>query len=537
LNPQLIFAKNSQLFIFNAVLKRKIILKIKEKQMADKTKKLMGELTGLFKEATILSSCEAVLGWDERTYMPRKGAESRANALALLAGMVHEKITNPRIGDIINELENGAIDIKADTIESANIREMRRDYDLSVKLPKALVEELSKTVTLAQNAWQEARAKNDFDSFKPHFEKVIKLKQQSAEHFGYEGSPYNAMLDIFEPGMTTEDVTKIFADLRNDLVELLGKIESTGNKPDTSILHRDFPETTQQEFGMKAASAIGFDFEAGRLDKTTHPFCTGFGPGDTRITTRYNEKFFNAAFFGIMHEAGHGIYDQGLPVEHYGTPAGESISLGIHESQSRMWENMVGRSKPFWKHFFPVARGLYSKSLKDVDLDTFYFAINEVKPSFIRVEADEATYNLHILLRFELESGFFNGDIKLDDVPFEWNERFEKYFGIKPPDNAQGCLQDVHWSAGLIGYFPTYTLGNLYSAQFFAKADKDLGGLDKDFEKGEFNRLLGWLRKNIHEHGKRYRADELVKKVTGEPLSHKYLIDYMTKKFGELYGF
>jgi carboxypeptidase Taq len=504
--------------------------------MSEKLQKQLDELYALYKEATILASCEAILDWDERTYMPRKAAENRSNMVSLIAGMVHDKITNPKIGELLGEIES-SINANDDSADAANIREIRRDYDLNVKLPKSLVENLSKTITLSQGAWQEARSKSDFKAFKPWFENVVKLKQQAAEAFGYEGSPYNAMLDIFEPGMTTDSVTEIFAGLRNELVELLGKISSSGKKPDTSILEREFPVDIQEKFGKEVAKAIGFDFDGGRLDKTTHPFCTGFGPGDIRITTRYDKNFFNMAFFGIMHEAGHGIYEQGLPGENYGTPCGESVSLGIHESQSRMWENLVGRSLPFWKHFFPKAQKLYPKSLKDVSLEQFYFAINDVRPSFVRVEADEATYNLHILLRFEIESAFFNGDLKADDVPGEWDERFEKYFGIKPANVADGCLQDVHWSAGLIGYFPTYTLGNLYSSQFFAKADSDLGGLHQKFEEGNFSVLLGWLRENIHKHGKRYRAEDLVKKVTGEPLSHKPYMDYMNKKFGELYGF
>lgn len=505
--------------------------------MSEKQQKLLKELYEYNREATVLSSCGAVLNWDERTYMPRGGAENRANMISLISGMVHEKQTSPRIGEIINELLIGGIDAEEDSVDAANVRELKRDYELSIKIPKSLIEELSKTITLAQGRWQEARAKSDFPAFLPWLEKVVKLKQQVAEALGYEGKPYNAMLDIYEPGATTDEIIETFERLRDELVGLLEKIKSTGKEPDTSIITRDFPVELQEKFGVKASQAIGFNYDGGRLDETAHPFCIGFGPGDTRITTRYNKNHFPGAFFGILHESGHGIYNQGLLAEHYGTPCGESISLGIHESQSRMWENMVGRSKPFWKYFFPKAQKTFPDALCNVSLDQFYFAINDVRPSLIRIESDEATYNLHILLRFEIESAFFNGDLNLKDVPFIWNENFEKYFGIKPPDDARGCLQDVHWSAGFIGYFPTYTLGNLYAAQFFAHADKEVGGLHAQFEMGDFKPLFDWLRKNIHIHGRRYRAQELVKKVTGQPLSHKPLIDYMTKKFGELYGF
>lgn len=505
--------------------------------MSEKKQKLLKELYDINREAAVLSSCGSVLHWDERTYMPRGGAETRADMISLLAGMIHDKQTSPRIGEIIDELLSDGIDPKEDSIDAANVRELKRDYELSVKIPKSLVEELSKTTTLAQGKWQEARAQSDFKAFLPWFEKVVNLKRQEAEALGYEGKPYNALLDVYEPGATTDEIAKTFAGLRNELVKLLDKIRSSGKEPDTSIITRDYPVELQKKFGSEASRAIGFNYDNGRLDETTHPFCIGLGPGDTRITTRYNKNHFPRAFFGTLHESGHGIYDQGLPAEHFGTPCGESISLGIHESQSRMWENMVGRSRSFWKYFFPKAQETFPEALGDVTLDQFYFAVNDVRPSFIRVESEEATYNLHILLRFEIESAFFNGDLELKDVPSAWNEKFESYLGIKPPDDAKGCLQDVHWSAGLIGYFPTYTLGNLYAAQFFAYADKELGGLHARFEKGDFKPLFDWLRKNIHSHGRRYRAQDLVKKVTGQPLSHKPLMDYMTGKFGELYGF
>jgi carboxypeptidase Taq len=293
----------------------------------------------------------------------------------------------------------------------------------------------------------------------------------------------------------------------------------------------------QKKFGHDAAAAIGFDFERGRLDITTHPFCTGIGPGDTRITTRYDAHHFPGAFFGTLHEAGHGIYDQGLPSDRFGSPLGEFISLGIHESQSRMWENMVGRSRAFWTYMYPKAQQAFPRALGNVTADAFHFAVNDVRPSFIRVEADEATYNLHILLRFEMERAFFSGNLKVDDIPGAWNEKFKSYFGITPPNDAQGCLQDVHWSAGLVGYFPTYALGNLYAAQFFVKANADLGDLHAQFAKGEFAPLKKWLRDNIHIHGRRYRANELVERVTGKPLGSESLMAYMNKKFGGLYGF
>ncbi|RME25117.1 MAG: carboxypeptidase M32, partial [Candidatus Zixiibacteriota bacterium] len=406
------------------------------------------------------------------------------------------------------------------------------------KLPKALVEEKSRVTTLAQGEWAKARAESNFKAFQPWLEKSLKIVQEEAEAFGYETEPYDALLDDYEPGAKVAELEDVFVQLRQELVALLDKIKGAPKKPDKSIVERSYPVDRQKIFGESVAAAIGFDFNEGRLDETTHPFCSGFGPGDTRITTRYNPNRINDALFGTMHESGHALYEMGMPKDKYfGLPVASDCSLGIHESQSRMWENQVGRSKEFWVYFLPQAQRIFRQALTGVSLDDFYGAINNVEPSYIRVEADEATYNLHILLRFELERALLTGDLKPADVPGEWNSRFKAYFGLDIPNDAMGCLQDVHWSAGLIGYFPTYSLGNLYSAQFFAKANEDIPDLKEQFMRGDFSGLLGWLRENIHQHGRRYRANLLCEKVTGKPLSHRPLIDYMNKKFAEIYGF
>ncbi len=496
------------------------------------------ELINASKEISLLNSCASILNWDQRTYMPPQGNQHRAAQLSLIAGMTHEKFVSPRIGELLSECEKSDIVKDAEAPQAANVREIRHRYDKETKLPKTLVEELVKTTSLAEKEWETARKNSDFKSFVPSLEKVVELTKQVAECYGYKGEPYNALLDNYEPGATTEEVSVIFEALRKDLVELLGKIKSAKKKPDVSIIERAYPVELQRVFGEAVAAAIGYDFTAGRLDVTIHPFCDGTGPGDTRITTRYNPNRLNDALFGIMHEAGHALYEMGIDKwHHFGTPMGEAVSLGVHESQSRMWENQVGRSREFWVYFLPQAKKIFRDALHDVSLDAFYGAVNYVTPSYIRVEADEATYNLHILLRFEMERALLKGDLKVKDLAGEWNSRFEKYFGIKVDKDSNGCLQDVHWSAGLIGYFPTYTLGNLNSAQFFAKAKKDIPDLMKQFERGDFSGLLGWLRTNIHQHGSQYRAKDLVKRVTGQPLSHKPLMDYMTAKFGEIYGF
>jgi carboxypeptidase Taq len=493
------------------------------------------ELTRRARDCALLESCAGLLGWDERTYMPHGGSAHRGEQMALLARLRHELFTAAAVGELLARVEGTPLVADPEDDAAVNVRELRRLYDRAVKVPKELVEELARVTTRAQQVWQEARQASDFSAFLPSLGQVVRLKREEAQAVGYAGVPYDALLDEYEPGATTAEVTATFAALRDELAPLVEAILASGRRP-PAVLEGDYPVERQQAFGRSAAAALGFDFEGGRLDVTTHPFCSGIGPGDCRITTRYNPKFFNEAFFGILHEAGHGIYDQGLPAEHYGTPRGTFASLGIHESQSRLWENQVGRGRPFWDHFFPLARREFPAALGGVSADDFYSAINDVRPSFIRVEADEATYNLHIILRFELEQALVSGDLAPADVPGAWNEKFKRSFGLTPPDDRRGCLQDIHWSGGGIGYFPTYTLGNLYAAQFMGQARGDLPGLDDDFRRGQFGRLRGWLNEKIHRPGQRHRAGELCRRVTGRPLSHRPLLTYLRDKYAPLYG-
>jgi carboxypeptidase Taq len=493
-------------------------------------------LLGRVKEWSLLSSCASVLGWDERTYMPHQGSAHRAEQMALLARLTHEMLTAPQLGALLDEVERSVLVQDQDAEAAVNAREIRRVHDRAAKLPAELVEELARVTTRAQQVWQEARHDNDFKAFVPWLEKIVGLKRDEAQAVGFTQSPYDALLDEYEPGATSAEITRIFADLRTDLVPLNQAILASGRHARIEILEREFPIEEQRKFGEAAAAAIGFEFDAGRLDETTHPFCSGMGPGDCRITTRYNPRHFNDAFFGILHEAGHGIYEQGLDPAQFGTPLGSPASLGVHESQSRLWENQVGRSRAFWECFFPRAQQAFPQALGSVGLDEFYFAINNVKPSYIRVEADEATYNLHIILRFELEQSLIHGDLKPSDVPGAWDELFEKSFQLRPPTNALGCLQDIHWSMGGLGYFPTYTLGNLLAAHFMQRASADLGGLDADFRRGQFGKLKHWLNENIHRAGQRFRAGELCQKLTGQPLSHRPFMKYLRDKYAPLYS-
>ena len=504
--------------------------------MSNGARQALADLKAHIKEVYLLHSIGGVLGWDERTYMPKQGGEHRANQLAYLSGKAHACGTDPKVGAWLSEIEESGMLSDPLSPDAVTVREMRRYYDKQTKVPTELVEKITHAETIGQGVWVEARKAADFAQFFPHLEKMIDLKKQYADAVGYDDVIYDALLDDYEPGMSTKEVDAVFSAFRPELVAFIKAIKDSGKQPDVSIIERDYAVDKQKVFGEAGAIAIGFDMSAGRLDVTAHPFCSGTGPGDCRITTRFNPNHLGQAFFGILHEAGHGMYEQGLPREHWGTPMGDAVSLGIHESQSRMWENNVGRSKAFWQHFFPRAQQTFPESLTGVSFDDFFFAINDVRPSFVRVEADEMTYGLHIMLRFELEQGIIDGSIKPADIAKEWNERFTAYFGITPPDDAQGCLQDIHWSAGLFGYFPTYALGNLYAAQFFAKAKADIGNLDQMFAQGKFDTLLAWLRKNIHSQGQRYRANKLVEVVTGKPLSHEPFMAYLHEKFDPLYG-
>jgi carboxypeptidase Taq len=488
------------------------------------------------RQTALLTSIESLLGWDERCIMPLLAGEYRAEQMTLMSGMIHDRQTDPRLADWLSELAGSPLAKDPGSETGATIRQLKRQYEKKVKLPKALVVELTRVSVLGQQVWQEARQKNDFAPFQPLLEQTIRLKQEQAAALGFEECAYDALLDEYEQGEKTSNVRRILQSLRGELVPLVAEIRQSKHRPDTSILAREFPVALQQSFGQDVAGQIGFDFQRGRLDVTAHPFCTGMGPHDHRITTRYDRNFFNSGFFGILHEAGHGLYEQGLRPDQYGLPLGEAISLGIHESQSRLWENLVGRSHAFWQHAFPAAQKVYASSLADVRLDDFYFAINDVRPSLIRVEADEATYNLHILIRFELEQALLDGELSVADLPAEWNSKYREALGISPKGAADGVLQDIHWSAGLFGYFATYSLGNLYAAQFFAQADRELGGLSAQFARGEFEPLRNWLTTKIYGQGQRYTAAQLVQQVTGQPLSAAPFMSYLRGKLAPLYG-
>jgi carboxypeptidase Taq len=486
------------------------------------------------REIASYNSAASLLAWDQETYMPPKAGAYRAEQLGQLAGLTHRLGTSVDVGEWLKACEDHlppCADENETALRETNVREWRRDYDRATKLPARLVEDLARTTSLAREAWAQARGESNFAAFAPWLEKILTLVREQADGWGYATCAYDALLEGYEPGARAAELTPVFADLQKQLTPLLPRLQKITGAADPARLEGNYPTALQQRLNRQVAEAMGFDFEAGRIDTTVHPFCTEMGPKDCRLTTRYNEKDFTGSLSGTMHEAGHGLYTQGLPPEHFGTPMGTYVSLGIHESQSRLWENQVGRSRPFWRHWYPVAREQFPE-LAALPLDEFWLLVNRVKPSHIRVDADEATYNLHIILRFEIEQRLVSGDLAVADLPEAWNARFEELFQIPVPDDRRGCLQDTHWALGLIGYFPTYTLGTLNAAQLFAAALKQVPGLDADLQEAKYTRLLEWLREKIHRQGRRYSPPELIERATGEPTRATYFMDYLKTKYG-----
>jgi carboxypeptidase Taq len=483
------------------------------------------ELVRLSREETLLASCADLLEWDEEVFMPSRGVEHRAEQLAMLAGLSHDRGTNPRYDELLSTLESSPLVSDPESPIAVNVRELRRGFDRERKIPRRLAEESARVTALASKAWAQARKKNSYKSFAPWLERIVALAREEADAVGHNGTRYDALLDDYEPGMTTADLSQLFDRLSADLVPL---IESSRNNS-SRLAPKRFRIDRQREFARHVAEKVGFDFESARIDTGQHPFCTVIGPGDVRIATRFFTNDVAHGVFTLLHEVGHALYDQGLDAEHYGMPMGEAASLGLHESQSRLWENFVGRTEGFWRYFYPELQKQFP--LKKVSLDEFQRDINRVEPEVIRVDADEVSYNLHIIIRFELERALLDGDLPIADLPGAWSEYYQRYLGVAPDDDRSGCLQDAHWADGQIGYFPTYTLGNVYAAQIFDAAERDLGSLEETFARGEFTGLLDWLRENVHRHGMRYRSHEIVERVSGKAPDASHLIDHLINRY------
>jgi carboxypeptidase Taq len=487
-----------------------------------------------------LNSAASLLSWDQETYMPAGGGEARAEQIATLHGLAHARLTAEDTATLlhrwIDPSTGRALTNPDDTLSSALLRETWRDYIKAKELPNEFVRRLSRTCSLAQQVWAQAKTQNDFGAFLPHLKEIISLKKEEAAHRGASSNPYDALLDLYEPGATAAQLTELFDQLKSALLPLLSRILESPRQPPEIVVQQGYDTDRQLALGRTILTAMGYDFNRGRLDVSAHPFTTSFHPTDVRVTTRVSQHNFTGSLFSCIHEGGHGLYDQGLPSQYYGTPLAEAISLGIHESQSRLWENCVGRSRAFWRHFFPLLQKSFPLETKGLSLDRLYAALNTVQPSCIRVEADELTYNLHILLRFELERDMINDSVPAEALPELWRDKMRTYLGIVPSTDRDGVLQDVHWSIGAIGYFPTYTLGNVYAAQFFAQASRDLPQLTEHIARGDLLCLTQWLHDKIHRWGRMYTADELVRQVTGAPLTLTFFVQYLEQKYAEIYG-
>ena len=495
----------------------------------------INQLKQLLAEVSDLHGAIALLGWDQQTYMPPGGAEDRGNQLATLSQIAHNKFTSDEVGQLLEDLEPLVAQLDPDSYENRLVKVTRRLYDKETRVPPEMVAEFAQLTTAAHQIWQEARAENNFGKFQPSLAKIIDLRQRYASIFTPFDHIYDPLLDDFEPGLKTADVKAIFEALRPQQVELIQAISERPQVEDW-FLHQPFEEQKQWDFGVEVISEFGYDWQRGRQDKSAHPFTTNFGIDDVRITTRVNPEFLNPALFGTMHEAGHALYELGVDHALARTPLSGGASLAVHESQSRMWENLVGRSRPFWEHFYPRLQAYFPSQLGSLELNSFYKGINKVEPSLIRVEADEATYNLHIMLRLELEIAMMEGSLAAKDLPDAWNSRMEDYLGILPPNDAQGVLQDVHWSGGMIGYFSTYALGNLISVQLWEVINRDIPDLEEQIRTGKFEALLGWLRQNIHRHGSMFEPQELVQRVTGSKIDPAPYVRYLNVKYKEIYN-
>ena len=485
------------------------------------------KLEEISKKTAYFSAALSLVFWDQRTYMPPEGYRYRGELISTIRGYIHSIWTSDEVGELLRKAE----DEDLNDVERMNLYWWRRSYEKNTKIPAELLMEMSRLSTETVEVWKRARREKDFEIVKPYLRKMVELLRRRAHALGYGSEPYDALLDDYEPGLTAKFVEGIFEPLEREIKRLLDRVK--GVDFGEEILHRHYPKQKQVEFNHYLLREIGYDFNRGRLDETVHPFATRILPRDVRITTRYHENFLSSGLFGTLHEMGHALYNMNLPEEYFGLPVGNPSSLSLHESQSRFWENVVGRSLAFWKVYLDDARR-YFDALKDVDVEQFYRAINAMKPSTIRVEADELTYNLHIILRFKLERALINGQMEVDEVRDAWNETFRELFGFYPPDDSEGILQDIHWYSGSMGYFPTYALGNLISAQIYFRMREELGDIQELILNKRFGDILGYLRDRIHRHGSLYMPMDIVKMATGKELGYSDFVKYIEEKISTL---
>lgn len=486
----------------------------------------IAELKTKLKELAHLASTAAVLEWDNEVNVPPLGRDARAEMVAYIAGLRHEKFTAPEFETILLEAESVK---KLTSEEQCIVREARRDFDKAKKLPSNFIRELAQVCANSTDAWRQAKQLGNFKIFQPHLEKIVDLKIKEAEYLGYQESPYDALLDNFEPGMTAREVERILGELREFLPGFIQQIKKSHSK--IPAMKAKALAEKQIEFGREVVAQLGYDFDAGAFHISEHPFCTSFHPYDVRLTARHKPNDPVMVLYDLIHEAGHGMYGQGLLAEHYGTPLSEPVSFAIDESQSRFWENMIGRSRAFWQYWYPKFQKTFPEPFAKISLNDFYRSLNKVKPGLIRIDADEVTYNLHIMIRFEIEKMLIERQITVAEAPKIWNQKTEQYLGITVPDDGKGILQDIHWADGLFGYFPTYAIGNIYAAQLWAAMRRDIKSLDQKIAKGQFAAIREWLREKIHIHGRMYAPVELIRRATGEVPTSKYLIEYLIDRY------
>ncbi|CAM3505098.1 carboxypeptidase [Aeromicrobium ponti] len=496
-------------------------LKETERQFMDYVKKM-----------TAYNEALSLMFWDLRTGAPKQGVEQRSEVIGMISSEVFRMSTSEEMAAYIAKL-SGKENLSEVTLKTLD--ECKKDYDRNKKIPAEEYKEYVILQSKAESIWEEAKVNSDFDMFRPYLEKLVDMNKRFVGYWGYEGNKYNTLLDMYEPGVTVETLDKVFGQLREKIVPLVQQISESQNKPETSFLYEHFAKDKQRGFSLEILKQMGYNFKAGRLDETVHPFAIGLNPGDVRVTTKYDEEDFRTAVFGTIHEGGHALYEQNISADLVGTPLCTGTSMGIHESQSLFYENFVGRNYSFWKKNYQLLKEYASGQFDEVPLDGFYRAINESKPSLIRIEADELTYPLHIIIRYEIEKGLFNDEIEVKDLPEIWNEKYEQYLGVKPENDAQGVLQDVHWAGGSFGYFPSYALGYMYAAQLKNSMLKDLPDYDKLFEEGNLLPIKEWFTKNVHHYGKMKKPLEILNDVTGEGLNAQYLVDYLYDKYGKVY--
>lgn len=504
--------------------------------MTEKIKQIENEFLEYVKKMSAYNEALSLVFWDLRTGAPKKSVEQRSQVIGTLSSEVFKMSTSEEMAAYIANLSNGEAEGVISEITKKTIEYCKKEYDRNKKIPAEEYKEYVILQSKAESIWEEAKAKSDFEMFRPYLEKLVETNKRFITYWGYEGNKYNTLLDMYEPGITVEILDNVFGDLREKIVPLVKAISESNNKPETSFLFEHFPKEKQREFSLAILEQMGYDFQAGRLDETVHPFAIGLNPGDVRVTTKYDENDFRTAVFGTIHEGGHALYEQNISSELVGTPLCTGTSMGIHESQSLFYENFVGRNYSFWKKNYDLLKSYATGQYDNVSIEDYYRAINESKPSLIRIEADELTYPLHVIIRYEIEKGLFNDEIEVKDLPQVWNDKYEQYLGVRPENDAKGVLQDVHWSGGSFGYFPSYALGYMYAAQFKNTMLKDLPNYDELLEKGDLQPIREWLTKNIHQYGSMKKPLEILNDVTGEGLNAQYLVDYLYDKYNKVYS-